>query len=321
MKNKEIEKIINQEFQDVYMPSNKEELMRDIQNIQQLRPDKKTKIRLPCWKYKISILAIICVIFMTFIKVTQTEQYSVAFEVNPSIELTINDQRRVKKVICHNEDAQLVMDDMDLLNTDLDVAINALIGSMFKYGYITEINNSILVSVQGKNQETRKQLKQEIAGDVKNILSGYSIDASVVSQDYDFSKEREKLAKTYNISVGKVTLIQKLIEKSSNYDFEDLVHLSISDLNTLIHYKNINFKTVTIDGVKSHNGYLTSEEAKQEALTHAQVNESNIKEYYDDLNVKNNQLIYVIKFKDEYAMYQYIINAVSGEIISFEVNL
>ena len=49
----------------------------------------------------------------------------------------------------------------------------------------------------------------------------------------------DMLAEKYNISVGKVTLIQKLISKSPNYDFEDLIHLSISDLNTLIHYKNI----------------------------------------------------------------------------------
>ena len=31
-------------------------------------------------------------------------------------------------------------------------------------------------------------------------------EGAVVSQDYDFSKEREALAKQYGISVGKVTL-------------------------------------------------------------------------------------------------------------------
>lgn len=319
MKNKEIEKVIHQEFQDICMPSKKEQLMQDIQDIQQLRLEKK--IISSSWKYKISILAVVCVLFIAFINLPINDQYSVAFEVNPSIELEINNQRRVEKVICHNEDAQLVMDDMDLLSTDLDVAINALLGSMFKYGYITEVNNSILVSVQGKNQEKREKLKQDVASDVKDILSGYSVEASVVSQDYDFSKEREKLAEKYNISVGKVTLIQKLIGKSPDYDFEDLIHLSISDLNTLIYYKNIDFKTVTIDGVKSHSGYLTNEEAKQIALTHAQVNEEHLNHYSDDLNVKDNQLIYLIEFEDEYTTYTYMINAVRGEIISFDVNI
>ncbi len=317
MKNKEIEKKLKLEFQDICMPSKKEQLMRDIKNITQLRSEKK--IISFSWRYKVSVLAAVCVLFMALINFPVNNLYSVAFEVNPSIELEINSQRRVEKVICHNEDAQLIMDDMDLLNTDLDVAINALLGSMFKYGYITEANNSILVSVQGKNQEKREKLKQNVASDVKNILSGYSVQASVVSQDYDFSTEREKLAEKYNISVGKVTLIQKLISKSPNYDFEDLIHLSISDLNTLIHYKNIDIKNVTFDGEKSQSGYLTNEEAKQIVLTHGQVNKDELDYYEDDLNVMDDQLIYMIKFKKESATYEYTINAVSGEIISFDI--
>ena len=221
-------------------------------------------------------------------------------------------------MICHNDDAVLVLDDMDLKNTDLDVAVNAVIGSMFKHGYISEAKNSVLVSVQGSDQEKRNALKQDVATDVKDILSGYSLEASVVSQDYDFSKEREALAKQYGISVGKVTLIQKLINVSPNYDFEDLIHLSINDLNTLIHYKHLNFKSITIDGVESHSGYLTNEQVKSKVLQHAHVNEESVYEYRDDLDVQDNQLIYIVEFADEFAKYHYKVNAISGEIVSFE---
>lgn len=90
-------------------------------------------------------------------------------------------------------------------------------------------------------------------------------------------------------------------------------------MNTLIHYKNIDIKNVTFDGEKSQSGYLTNEEVKQIVLTHGQVNKDELDYYEDDLNVMDDQLIYMIKFKNESATYEYTINAVSGEIISFDI--
>ena len=317
MKNKDIKRKIKEEFQDIHMPSKKEKLLEDIQFVQPIQEDKHKHKHFNI-KWQLSILTIACICIFSFITLQTQDAYSISFEVNPSIELKVNNQRRVDDVICHNDDAVLVLDDMDLKNTDLDVAVNAVIGSMFKHGYISEAKNSVLVSVQGSDQEKRNALKQDVATDVKDILSGYSLEASVVSQDYDFSKEREALAKQYGISVGKVTLIQKLINVSPNYDFEDLIHLSINDLNTLIHYKHLNFKSITIDGVESHSGYLTNEQVKSKVLQHAQVTEENVYEYRDDLDVQDNQLIYIVEFTDEFAKYHYKVNAISGEIVSFE---
>ena len=319
MKNKEIKNQLKKEFQDIHMPSRKEQLMRDIEHIDQLEVQ-QTKRKIPR-KYQISFLALACTLIFAFMISKPQNVYSVSFEVNPSIELKINHQRRVEDVICHNDDALLVLDEMDLKNTDLDVAVNAIIGSMFKYGYITEAKNSVLVSVQGSDKEAREALKQDVATDVKDILSGYSLKASVVSQDYKFSKEREELAEKYGISVGKVTLIKKLISVSPDYEFVDLVNLSINDLNTLIHYKNIQFKSITIDGVESHSGYLSDEEVRTKVLDHAQVTLKDLKSYEDELDVKNNQLVYNVNFMDAYASYNYQVNAISGEIVSFDVKM
>ena len=136
-----------------------------------------------------------------------------------------------------------------------------------------------------------------------------------------FSKERQELAKKYGISVGKVTLIKKLIGVSPDYEFSDLVDLSINDLNTLIHYKNIQFKTITIDGVESHSGYLRDEEVRTKVLEHAQVTLNDLKSYEDELDVKSNQLVYNVNFTDSYASYSYQVNAISGEIVSFDVKM
>ena len=47
---------------------------------------------------------------------------------------------------------------MDLKHTDLDVAMNALIGSMVKHGYLSEARHVVLVSVESSDSRKAEQL-------------------------------------------------------------------------------------------------------------------------------------------------------------------
>ena len=73
----------------------------------------------------------------------------VSFDVNPSIELKVDNEEDVISVKGLNDDGKKVLEGMDLEDTDLEVAVNAIIGSMLKHGYINEMANSILLSVSG----------------------------------------------------------------------------------------------------------------------------------------------------------------------------
>lgn len=46
-----------------------------------------------------------------------------------------------------NEDGRIVLGDMNFSGSSLDVTVNALVGSMLRNGYLSELANSILVSV------------------------------------------------------------------------------------------------------------------------------------------------------------------------------
>ena len=71
----------------------------------------------------------------------------IGLDVNPSVELRINSREKVLEARALNTDAQNILDGMELRGTDLDVAVNALIGSMLKNGYISDLANSVLISV------------------------------------------------------------------------------------------------------------------------------------------------------------------------------
>jgi hypothetical protein len=73
-------------------------------------------------------------------------------DVNPSLTIEVDKEEKVLDVIAENAAGELILEDMDLKNVDVDVAINALIGSMVKYGYLTEAKNFILLTVEGEDR-------------------------------------------------------------------------------------------------------------------------------------------------------------------------
>ena len=107
------------------------------------------------------------------------------FDVNPSIELKIDKDREVISAVALNDDGMKVLDNMNLKDADLTVAVNAIIGSMLKNGYLTVTENSILVSVKNKDASKAKALEEEISNDISAILNASSINASILSQAYD----------------------------------------------------------------------------------------------------------------------------------------
>ena len=71
----------------------------------------------------------------------------IGIDVNPSLELSIKSKNQVIGVNTNNEDGKKVLGDMNLKGSNVDVAVNAIFGSMVKNGYINENDNSVLISM------------------------------------------------------------------------------------------------------------------------------------------------------------------------------
>ena len=68
-----------------------------------------------------------------------------------------------------NADAQIILGDMDLKDAKLDVAMYAIIGSMLEHGYLNELANSVLVTVDSRDSVKQAQLQQELAAQKKEL--------------------------------------------------------------------------------------------------------------------------------------------------------
>lgn len=164
---------------------------------------------------------------------------TINLDINPSIEILTNKKDQVVKAAALNEDGAVILAGMNLKKTDLNVAVNAIIGSMVKNGFITEVENSILVSVENKDTKKADEIKTTIVSDIKSTLSENHIPASIYEQKIAENKNTSQLAKQYGISAGKATFLQNLIEKDPSLTFEQLAPMSIEEIARLIRERNI----------------------------------------------------------------------------------
>ena len=234
---------------------------------------------------------------------------TIGIDVNPSITVTVNKKEKVLDVTANNDDAKIILEGMDLAGSDINVAINALIGSMVKNGYIDELANSILISVDNPNSAESEALRQKIVDELNAFInSGNNI--SVVSQSITSSSDKESLANSYGISVGKLELIEKLIAKNNLYTYEELKNLSINELNLLLGSTTEN---VTTSGTASDKSYIGKDKALKIALSDAGVSSvtwSEVEMDYDD-----GFMTYEVEFTYNNREYDYEINATTGDIL------
>lgn len=251
----------------------------------------------------------------------------IEFDVNPSIELKVNKNEKVTSVVALNEDAKKVIDDMDLKNVDLNVAVNALVGSMLKNGYLSIDSNSILVSVKNKDQKESERLQKEISEEISALLKASSIDGSILTQDYSEDKDLTKLSNSNNISIGKAKLISRVIEakvtnsKGELYTFESLANLSINELNVLLNERKTKVENVTSTGTASQSGYIGKDKAKDIAIKDAKVSESKVKELEIEFDADSGVLSYEVDFQVGNKEYEYDIDAKSGKILHKETDI
>ena len=162
----------------------------------------------------------------------------VSLDVNPSIELKVNSSEKVLVCTPLNDDAKAILADMgegaDLKGAKLDVAVNAIVGSLVRNGYLSSISSAIMISVEDKNADRAQKLQQELASAVDVALQTGESKASVLTQTVQQNAELDQQARENNISTGKAALVNRILALNSTLKFEELAAFSVGELKDLI---------------------------------------------------------------------------------------
>lgn len=250
----------------------------------------------------------------------------VSLDVNPCVRLEVNREEKVLSATPVNDDANQILDGMDLTGTDLEVAVNAVIGSLLKHGYVDELANSVLISVEDDDLTRGAALEEKLTGEISQVLESASINGAILSQSFATDDALQQKAEEYGISQGKAALIQTLVDSSSHLTFESLVGLSINELNLLANSEaaadltgqNGEQESIRSTGTASQSGYVGVDAATQTALTHAGVQQSQLDYLEADYDYEDGRMVYEVEFGVSGVEYEYDIDAATGAIIKAE---
>lgn len=244
----------------------------------------------------------------------------VNLDVNPSIELSLDDGENVMSAKALNEDGRIVLDGMDLEGTDVNMACNALMGSMLKNGYISDISNSVLVSVQSEDERKGRRIEQEISGNINAYFKGTDVSGAVVGQYVDNDDAIDRFARENGISPGKAWLIKNLMATDSKRMTEaSLLRLSTQELILLSQERNV--KTGDSYGKADTSKYITKEEAMQTAVESLGVDGAGVTEIEAEFDCDDGVILYEVDFVAEGHEYECEINAETGEVMKYDSDL
>ena len=161
----------------------------------------------------------------------------VSLDVNPSIELKVNRSEKVLVCTPLNEDAKAILADMgngaDLKGAKLDVAVNAIVGSLVRNGYLNSISSAIMISVEDKDTARAEKLQRELTSAVDGVLQTSEAKAAVLTQTLTQDAAREQQARENNISTGKAALVNRVLAINPSLKFDALAKLSVEELKDL----------------------------------------------------------------------------------------
>ena len=162
----------------------------------------------------------------------------VSLDVNPSIELKVNQSEKILVCTPLNEDAKAILADMsngaDLKGAKLDVAVNAIVGSLVRNGYLDSISSAIMISVVDKDTARAEKLQRELTSAVDGVLQTSEAKASVLTQTLTQDAAREQQARENNISTGKAALVNRVLAINPSLKFDALAKLSVEELKDLV---------------------------------------------------------------------------------------
>ena len=177
-------------------------------------------------KRKIIIGVIICfvlaIIIVGFVLWNNRTVSTITLDINPSIEINLDKNNKVKSIIAINEDAKDIISD-ELINKSLDETIFFLSNKLAHDKYVNDDRIKIILYTKGKVSI------ESVESRLKNAFNEKDIDTEIILVE-SISKEDEQLAKKYDVSPAKVSYIKTITQDNETISIESLVNESVDDL-------------------------------------------------------------------------------------------
>lgn len=174
-----------------------------------------------------SLLLIILASFHFFFNTSKPYLY-MSIDINPSIELGVNDDESIGDIRALNADGKILMENIKLKGLDIGSALRLIIEKSREMGYVKENDDrdSILIAVQLENDDVKEETEREkkinefldrIRKDINKTYSNL-LDAEVVKVAQGLRKEAERI----DLSMGRYYIYSEAKKNGRKISIEEL---------------------------------------------------------------------------------------------------
>ena len=256
MRNKEIKKMLNHES-NIIVPDLKENLnmmLDDHYSPSTALPNSK-KAKNPSLKLALA-LAIVLFVFIPLFKdylsfpflITSNtpsvssdipifENTYLAIDINPSIELEVDEDKKVVSTRALNKEAMLLLYDCNFDNLNLEDVITEIVTLAIEIGYIDESldSNALMITTINNDELIESEISELALTTISSYLEKNNLRKKVNVLTSNNS-EVKNLAKELGVSVGKYQLISKACNTLESLTIEEAKTMSVRELNEIINH-------------------------------------------------------------------------------------
>ena len=239
----------------------------------------------------------------------------VTVDVNPSVSLTVNRFNRVKEVTPGNEDAQALLDGVDVTGMRLRSALEKLTALLMENDYLSGTENAMLVSVENAAAGRSEALCKRVVASVGETTKEKLFQPAVLCQQISGENDLQSVAETLHVSVGKAALAEALAAQIEGSSAERLSTLPIRELLYLADAEGVTLQNTSVFGTVNRVGYCDRADAIRIALANAGLSGTDAPGATAVPDGRDGELVYIVCFGDETQSYRYTISAKGGAVL------
>ena len=195
----------------------------------------------------IFIVALVVTLVLTSGPSTPVVASTITLDINPSIQITLDEDDFVINITGLNDDGEAVVSrDVKYRGLTLDRAIEILIEEAHRRGFIVDTTdeNVILIKVDSNNEVIRARVEAQLETKIDSEVKKYSQLVRVIKERNPNVTDEQlenlvNIAKENHITVAKLLLIRRIIVLDDRYTVAELKNVSIRGLY-LLEYNLLN---------------------------------------------------------------------------------
>lgn len=158
----------------------------------------------------------------------------VTIDINPSVELIVNKNEVVIYANALNEDAEVLLANLDLIGMPLDEAMDLIIQTAIELGYIDVDAEETFVSVSAisRDSEIGEQIKARVKEQINQAFRNRYMMGR--AEDKGFTPEFLAEAESYGVTPGFLFLAKEAVQVSDELLLEDALLLTVQELQVIL---------------------------------------------------------------------------------------